>query len=149
MYIFVNNFKTFDTIETGSDTMKFNIIKKKASSLRELGHETIQLENIHTLYDIIFAFTNYELNKKQNLQPYQEEEVMQKAKLGKIQFASYNENKDSIEKAMNTAIQDFKDGIYRVYINGEECTNLDSPLSLNEENDIVFIKLVMLAGRLW
>lgn len=138
-----------DTIKLGSDHMLFNVIKKKVSSYKELSHESIQFNKINTLYDLLYAFTDYEFHKKETIQPYNKEEIKNRSIFGKITFHKYNEDKEDFNKVINTMIQDFKDGIYRVYINGEECTNLDTPLSLKEENEVVFIKLVMLAGRLW
>ena len=45
--------------------------------------------------------------------------------------------------------QDFEDGLYRVYIDGEEYTELSGPVSLEENAQVVFLRLVMLSGRLW
>ena len=130
--------------------MKFNIIKKKASSLRELGHETIELNEIQTLNDLLYSISYYEFKKQCNVQlkPYKKEEIQILSNLGKITFENYHEQGD-FNQALNTMIQDFKDGLFRVYLNENECTDLDERLSLNEENEVVFIKLVMLAGRLW
>lgn len=129
--------------------MKFKIIKKKASSFKELGHEIIELNNISTLYDLLYAFTNYELNKQESHTVYNQTKINNDAKYGKVTFEKYNEQKDDFGKAMQTTIQDFKDGLYRVFINGNEYLNLNEKLDLLDENEVVFIKLVMLAGRLW
>lgn len=130
--------------------MKFNIVKKKASSLRELGHETIELKEIQTLNDLLYSISYYEYKKQCNVQlkPYKKEEIQALSNLGKITFENYNEQ-GNFNQAINTMIQDFKDGLFRVYLNENECTDLNERLTLKEENDVVFIKLVMLAGRLW
>lgn len=130
--------------------MKFNIIKKKASSLRELDHETIELNDIQTLYDLLYSISYYEYQKQCNnqLKPYKQEEIQALSNIGKITFENYHEQGD-FNQAFNTMIQDFKDGLFRVYLNGEECNNLDESLLFNDENEVVLIKLVMLAGRLW
>lgn len=130
--------------------MKFNIVKKKASSLRELGHETIELNEIQTLNDLLYSISYYEYKKQGNvlLKPYQKEEIQTLSKLGKITFENYHEQ-GNFNQAINTMIQDFKDGLFRVYLNENECTDLNERLNLKEENDVVLIQLVMLAGRLW
>lgn len=139
------------TIILGCDHMKFNIIKRKASSFKELGRECIELNNIYTLQDLLIAFTKYEKDKmvKQNASPMHKNEISDKAKARKVTFHLYNDNTEDTNKAIKTVLQDFQDGIFRVFINEKEYTDLTMPLSLKEENDIVFIKLVMLAGRLW
>ena len=45
--------------------------------------------------------------------------------------------------------QDFSDGLFRVFFNGEEYTNLTDVLDVQEENELVIIRLIMMAGRLW
>ena len=124
--------------------MKFNIIKKKASSLKELGHETIELNDIQTLNDLLYSIKQCNVQ----LKPHNKEEIQILSNLGKITFENYHEQGD-FNQALNTMIQDFKDGLFRVYLNENECTDLNESLSLKEENEVVFIKLVMLAGRLW
>ena len=93
--------------------MKFNIVKKKASSLRELGHETIELNEIQTLNDLLYSISYYEYKKQGNvlLKPYQKEEIQTLSKLGKITFENYHEQ-GNFNQAINTLIQDFKDGLF-------------------------------------
>ena len=129
--------------------MKFTIIKKKASSYKELEHKTIEFDNINTLYDLLYSFTEYELNKQVVHSYYSQTKINNDANYGKVIFEKYNDKKEILDNAIQTTIQDFNDGLYRVFINKKECTNLNEPLDLQHENEVVFIKLVMLAGRLW
>ncbi len=78
------------------------------------------------------------------------EELEDKAYLGKVSFGErHNENSEDLVKAQENTLLSFKDGIYRVFINDEEIINLDDKIDLKEEDRLVFIKLVMLSGRLW
>ena len=71
------------------------------------------------------------------------------AYIGKIGFGGRNnENAQNEDEAVNNALQCFKDGIYRMVINENEMTP-DSPFTLKEGYVVTFIRLVMLAGRLW
>lgn len=69
---------------------------------------------------------------------------------GKVGFrAKYNENEASVEEAVSTAIQAFEDGLFRVYVREEEAEKLDEPLKMEEGDEVVFIRFIMLAGRMW
>lgn len=69
---------------------------------------------------------------------------------GKVGFgAHYNECKADVEEAIGVAIQAFEDGLYKVYVREEEIEKLDAPLNCQEGDEVAFIKLIMLAGRMW
>jgi len=69
--------------------------------------------------------------------------------LGKIGFGDRkNEKEQNAEKAIDNAIQCFEDGIYRILINENEVAGLGT-IDIKENDIITFIRLVMLAGRLW
>lgn len=53
------------------------------------------------------------------------------------------------EEAIAHATQSVADGIVRLWVNEEELTDLDAPLSLNEGDTLTLIRLAPLAGRLW
>ncbi|WCM62255.1 hypothetical protein [Paenibacillus polymyxa] len=78
------------------------------------------------------------------------EEVQAQGEIGKVGFGSiYNEGVPDIKDAVNTAMQAFEDGLYRVFVCDEETIELDASLSLKDGNEIVFIRFTMLAGGLW
>lgn len=147
--------------------MKIQIIRKKAASLRELGHEELEIEPVSNLRDLLTCVARAEFQKQHGTEGglmgspqaertagamlyADEEELRQQGRLGKIQFgAAYNENAGDWEKALATLFQDFEDGLYRVYVDGTECTDLEQQISIQDGAEVVFIRLVMLAGRLW
>lgn len=78
------------------------------------------------------------------------DEIQQQALTGKVGFGSkYNDQKSDLETAVKTAIQAFEDGLFRVFINEKEPSDLDARLDLQEGDQLTFIKLTMLAGRMW
>jgi hypothetical protein len=78
------------------------------------------------------------------------EEIKQQASIGKVGFGSkYNDQKSDLQTAAMTAIQAFEDGLFRVFINEKEPYDLDGRLDLQEGDQLAFIKLTMLAGRMW
>ena len=68
---------------------------------------------------------------------------------GKIGFGERkNENNQDADKAVKNALQCFKDGIFRLYVNDIEYGICDK-LTVSDGDEVTFIRLTMLAGRLW
>ena len=57
--------------------------------------------------------------------------------------------KPDVSKAADTAITGFEDGLFRVFLGSEELTELDEKVIFAEGDEITFIRLTMLAGRMW
>ena len=69
---------------------------------------------------------------------------------GRVKFASrYGENHDTPERALQVMLQAFADGLVRIFVDGEEVTDLDAALSLKEGSEVVFLRLTFLSGLLW
>ena len=79
------------------------------------------------------------------------EEIADAAVVGKIGFgADYNGQVQDLAAAIENARQSFEDGIYRIFINGDEVGDaLDTPVALRENDAVTFVRLTMLAGRMW
>ena len=118
--------------------MKVNVVKRKAASNKELSHVMYEIPDIKLLKDLLYEIMMVELSDVSEV------------------FSSDKENCDTYKKrtyhpdqAWAILKQDFEDGLFRVYFNQDEYTNLEEPLKIQEENELVIIKLVMMAGRLW
>lgn len=61
----------------------------------------------------------------------------------------YSETKPEVEQATAAALLAFEDGLYKVFVQEEECSALDEPLRLEEGDELTLIRFTMLAGRLW
>lgn len=131
--------------------MKIQIIRKKAASLRELGHEEMEIEPVSVLRELLTAVARAEFDKQHGVQEFRsDEELRQQGRFGKIGFGeTYNDNPGDWEKALATLFQDFEDGLYRVYVDGTEYTELSQQISLSDGAEVVFIRLTMLSGMLW
>lgn len=78
------------------------------------------------------------------------EEIEEKAQGGRIGFGvNHGEKKADKESAKANAIQCFEDGIYRIFMDGQPLEELDHPVVVTEENVFTFVRLTMLAGRMW
>ena len=61
----------------------------------------------------------------------------------------YNDKQQDIGKAIENAVQAFKDGIVCVFINDVKLLSADQKIELKEDDVLSFIRLTMLAGRIW
>lgn len=79
-----------------------------------------------------------------------EKEIDEKAQTGKIGFGiNYGGKKAALPAAQTNAIQCFEDGIYRIFQGNEPLEALDTPILIGEETVFTFVRLTMLAGRMW
>ena len=82
--------------------------------------------------------------------PLTEQQITDMAEVGKITFGiNYGEKEQDLGKAKENALQSFEDGLYRIFIGDNEIEGLDTAIALNEGDTLTFIKLTMLAGRMW
>ena len=132
---------------------------KQAGKLRDplIPREYILEKSPETLKDLLEELVTInveEFNRKpteQTLFAYLTgERLDEMAESGKVSFGSkWNDKKQDLKKAIDNALLSFEDGIYRVFIDEVEMENLKQRVELQEGSEIVFIKLVLLAGRLY
>ena len=78
------------------------------------------------------------------------EQIDDMAEIGKIAFGIvYGEKKPDADDAVETAVKGYEDGLFRVFRGTEELTELDREEKFDDGDEITFIRLTMLAGRLW
>lgn len=114
-------------------------------------------DGISNLEELLSAFVRIEVEKYNRkgtdiqLIPFlTAEEISEQASVGKVGFGRiYSEKKADEKKAFQNAIQCYKDGLVRVFLNDGELTDLKEPVRVKEEDCITFIRLTFLAGRLW
>ena len=77
------------------------------------------------------------------------EEMANGETIGKIGFGERkNENNQNPDEAVKNALLCFRDGIFRLFVNDMEFAPGDA-LTVKDGDEISFIRLTMLAGRLW
>ena len=114
-------------------------------------------DGISTLRGLIEAVARQEVDKYNDrglenmLVPFlTEEEISDRGTAGKVGFGRlYSDKKADAEKAVETAIQGYEDGLFRVVAGEKEAAGLDEPLAISEGDVLTFIRLTFLAGRLW
>ena len=77
-------------------------------------------------------------------------EIQEQAQSGKVDFGDIN-NTDlaNLQKAIGTVLLGFKDGLFVVFVDDEEITDLKAPLQLTSNSIIAFIRLTFLVGTYW
>jgi hypothetical protein len=79
-----------------------------------------------------------------------QEELDNMAKIGKIAFDLVYGSKDvTLDKAYETALLAYKDGLVRLFVGDKEAGELEAPLTLKDGDEVTFIRLTFLAGRIW
>ena len=114
-------------------------------------------DGLKSLRQLIEAVVRQEVDKYNSrgtgsmLAPFlTETEIEDQSTIGKIGFGRlYSENKADPQRAAETALLGFSDGLYRVLVGDKEAVELDEPLDVRENDTLTFIRLTFLAGRLW
>jgi len=130
--------------------MDIYIIKKKLGSRKELGRHLVEIdETINTLGALLYILTQKGLTEAQTPKEnhaLSDSEIAEQAEEGRIRFAeNYGENHDTIAKAMERTKQAY-DGLFRVFINDEEVTEWNAPITLCQGTEVIFLRLTMLTG---
>ena len=131
--------------------MDIYIIKKKLGSRKELGRNPVAInETANTLGTLLYILTQKGLTEAQTLKEnyaLSDSEIAAQAEEGRIRFAeNYSENHDTMAKAMERTKQAYDDGLFKVFINGEEVTEWNGPITLCQGTEVVFLRLTMLTG---
>lgn len=103
-------------------------------------------EAVHTCV----AQYNLRVRNKENIKPLTDEQISDMSEIGKIAFGiNYGEKEANEENAVTTAIEAFEDGIVRIFKQDEELTELNQDIDVKENDLFTFIRLTMLAGRMF
>ncbi len=93
---------------------------------------------------------NERFEKGDNPEPLSNEQIEDMSEIGKIAFGlNYGDKKADEDKAIADALLAYEDGLYRIFIGTDEVGDIDCKISLKEDDEVTFIRLVMLSGRLW
>ena len=72
--------------------------------------------------------------------------IQEQAVTGKISFGLRGGNDADADQAVENAVQCFEDGIYRIFADDEELTELGQPLPWHDGLVFTFVRLTMLTG---
>lgn len=137
--------------------MKIIINVKSLSRKKVIHQEEVELtNNISTTKDLITELVkinvekfNKKIDEKDILSIMTNENIAKAARIGKIGDEVHGDKKANLKKALDTAYLAFEDGLYCIFINDEQSEKLDDSLDLKDGDILTFIRLTMLAGRMW
>ena len=137
--------------------MKIIINVKGLSRKKVIHQEEVELINkVYTTKDLITELVkinvekfNKKIDDKNILSIMTNEYIAEAARSGKIGDEVHGDKKANLEKALDTAYLAFEDGLYCIFINDEQSEKLDDSLNLKDGDILTFIRLTMLAGRMW
>ncbi len=103
-------------------------------------------ESVHTCV----TQYNERVRRGESTAPLSDAQMDAMSETGKFAFGINYGQKEACENtAVETALQGFEDGLFRVFLNNEELTDLNSPIEIHENDRVIFIRLTMLAGRMF
>lgn len=77
-------------------------------------------------------------------------QIEEQAHSGKIDFGDItNTNLANQQQAIDNVLLAFKDGLFVVFVDDNEITDLQTPLQLSSDSVIAFIRLTFLVGTYW
>ncbi|MHA7943978.1 hypothetical protein ACJOV8_012955 [Formosa sp. 3Alg 14/1] len=77
-------------------------------------------------------------------------EIQEQAQSGKVDFGDItNTTLANHQQAIDNVLLAFKDGLFVVFVDDEEITDLKAPLVLSSNSVIAFIRLTFLVGTYW
>ncbi|WP_285396163.1 hypothetical protein [Lysinibacillus sp. fls2-241-R2A-57] len=131
------------------------IIGKKLRKLKKIPF-TIE-EPVHTLKDLFIQLVTQEVHHYNDkvvdtlLHIYiTDQQLEDAAQHGKVHFGEKkNSAAQSVDQAISTVLLAFEDELFLVLQNEEQLNSLTTPLTIREDDVFTFIKLTMLAGRIW
>jgi hypothetical protein len=78
------------------------------------------------------------------------ENIEEQARGGKVTFGLSRKDKvPEFREAVENAWQCFEDGIVVVFLDGKKLERLEEKMELRENSELVFVRMTMLAGRMW
>ncbi|MDO4333262.1 MAG: hypothetical protein Q4C58_11360 [Eubacteriales bacterium] len=84
------------------------------------------------------------------LQVFSGAELEDRAAAGKIAFGvNYGTESVQEKEAVENALQCFEDGIVAAFVDGVRLEKPEDPLTIKENSEVTFVRLTMLAGRMW
>ncbi len=138
--------------------MKITIKIKKAGSRKALDKAVYESkQDIGSLRELLCFLVKedverYNARNSENpvLKYLTEKDIEEAAQGGKVGFGyTYSGRKADLDKAVENALECYKDGLVRVFKNDEELLDLNGELNICDGDEFTIIRMAFLAGRMW
>jgi len=108
--------------------------------------EELIKEAVHTC---VTAY-NERVRKQESVKPLTGAQIDDMSEIGKIAFGiNYGGKEEDESMAVTVALQAFEDGLVRIFHKEEELLTLSGEIEVQENDLFTFLRLTMLAGRLF
>ena len=112
------------------------------------------ISNVRGLIEATVAWCVSDYNQRREsgelLTTLSTSEIEYKAAQGKVSFGvNYGEKDAVLSKATADALEAFSDGVVVVFADDRRLQSLDEAIDLTEIHSLTFVRLTMLAGRMW
>ncbi len=140
--------------------MQLKVVIKQLGKKRPIGTETIEIDDFKKTPMLSDLITNVvkqqvqefnEKREKSTILPFiSKENIDTQTQVGKVGFgAIYNTDKADEREAVENALLAFKDGLFCVFIDEEEISELTQEITITEQSTLAFVRLTFLAGSIW
>lgn len=137
-------------------TLSIKMLGKKHPVLESISFQlSNQFPDTPTLQDLLTELVTQQVEQfnvshttEENLLPYlSESNISEQADRGKVGFgAVYNDKTVLLANALKTALLAFEDGLYFVFIDRVKIEKLDDAIELNEDAELMLLRLTALVG---
>ena len=112
------------------------------------------ITDVRGLIEATVAYCVREYNQRREsselLTALTSEQIEDKASEGKISFGVNYGNKDAdLSKATADALEAFSDGIVVIFADEKRLSTLEESINITNIKNLTFVRLTMLAGRMW
>ena len=138
---------TVKVIQAGQ---KHPLLENKEIDIGEIGNAPLLKDFLKAVVRQQVEEFNSKIDKENLLEFLISNDINESYSTGKVGFGRVsNDKKADLNKAEETALLAFEDGLFSVFVEDKEIVNLDDELNLNEKTEITFIRLTFLAGSYW
>ena len=96
------------------------------------------------------AAFNQKREEKSLFSFFKEEELTQEAQTGSVKFGEiYNDTQADLQKAIETVLLAFEDGLIAIFIDDSQIESLDQEIVIQETTIFTIIRLTFLAGGIY
>ena len=120
-------------------------------------------QELSTVYKFLDAVTEHCVTQFKNkqgeckiLKMLSSDQIEEKSKSGKIAFGvNYGKKNQDLAEAQENTRQCYLDGTFALFIDGKEISGLkeslplETPIEIHEDSNVTFVRLTMLAGRMY
>ncbi|EAY26603.1 hypothetical protein [Microscilla marina] len=126
-------------------------IQRKAIDIEGTYHQPYALQTI--LSQIVaqqVATFNQHREEKSLFTFLKEDAIAEEAQTGRVKFgAIYNADQAQLDKAIETVVLAFEDGLIAVFVDDDQVEDLSQVVTVTPDTVFTFVRLTFLAGRSW